>query len=119
MTGSSFTQPPPAASEKILATGYKADGSEVPGKYHIYPEQAAAGLWTNPVDLCKYIIETQLSYLGKSSKVLKPEMTRLRLTPVLKDAGLGVFINSGSPAIQNISTTTEAIGLLYICRLSQ
>ncbi len=94
MTGSSFTQPPPAASEKILATGYKADGSEVPGKYHIYPEQAAAGLWTNPVDLCKYIIETQLSYLGKSSKVLKPEMTRLRLTPVLEDAGLGVFINS-------------------------
>ncbi len=94
MTGSTFAQPPPADKEKILATGYKADGREVTGKYHIYPEQAAAGLWTNPADLCKYIIETQLSYLGKSSKVLTPEMTRLRVTPVLEDAALGVFVNS-------------------------
>lgn len=94
MKSSSYRQPPSAAYEKILATGYKADGNEIPGKYHIYPEQAAAGLWTNPVDLCKYIIETQLSYKGESSKVLSPEMTRLRLTPVLEDAALGTFVNS-------------------------
>jgi len=94
MSGSSFTQPPPEAKEKVLATGYKTDGKEVTGKYHIYPEQAAAGLWTNPSDLCRYIIETQLSYQGKSSKVLTPEMTRLRLTPVLEDAALGTFVNS-------------------------
>jgi CubicO group peptidase (beta-lactamase class C family) len=94
MTSSSFTQPPPASKEKLLATGYKADGREVTGRYHIYPEQAAAGLWTNPNDLCRYIIETQLSYKGESSKVLTPEMTRLRLTPVLEDAALGAFVNS-------------------------
>ena len=94
MTSSSYRQPPSAAYEKKLATGYKADGKEIPGKYHIYPEQAAAGLWTNPVDLCKYIIETQLSYKGESSRVLSPEMTRLRLTPVLEDAALGTFVNS-------------------------
>ncbi len=93
MTSSSFTQPP-QKKESLLATGYKADGSEVKGKYHIYPEQAAAGLWTNPSDLCKYIIETQLSYQGKSSKILTSEMTRLRLTPVLEDAALGTFVNS-------------------------
>jgi CubicO group peptidase (beta-lactamase class C family) len=94
MTSSSFKQPPPESKEKLLAAGYKADGKEVTGKYHIYPEQAAAGLWTNPSDLCRYIIETQLSYQGKSSKVLTPEMTRLRLTPVLEDAALGTFVNS-------------------------
>ncbi len=94
MTSSSFTQPPPASREKLLATGYRVDGSEVTGKYHIYPEQAAAGLWTNPTDLCRYIIETQLSFTGKSAKVLSPEMTKLRLTPVLEDSGLGTFINS-------------------------
>jgi len=94
MTSSSFTQPPLREKEKILATGYKADGKEVPGKYHIYPEQAAAGLWTNPVDLCKYIIETQLSFNGQSSKVLTPELTRLRVTPVSQDAALGTFVNS-------------------------
>lgn len=94
MTSSSYTQPPPEANRNILATGYTADGKEIPGKFHIYPEQAAAGLWTNPVDLCRYIIETQLSYKGESAKVLTPEMTRLRLTPVLEDAALGVFVNS-------------------------
>ena len=93
MTSSSYTQPPPEANRNILATGYTADGKEIPGKFHIYPEQAAAGLWTNPVDLCRYIIETQLSYKGESAKVLTQEMTRLRLTPVLEDAALGVFVN--------------------------
>jgi len=92
MKSSSFTQPPDKSRGSLLATGYKADGKEVKGKYHIYPEQAAAGLWTNPEDLCKYIIGTQLSYNGESSKVLTPEMTKLRLTPVLEDAALGVFI---------------------------
>jgi CubicO group peptidase (beta-lactamase class C family) len=94
MNNSSFRQPPQASSESLLATGYKVDGAEVSGKYHIYPEQAAAGLWTNPTDLCKYIIETQLSYNGKSAKVLSPEMTRLRLKTVIDDAALGTFVNS-------------------------
>jgi CubicO group peptidase (beta-lactamase class C family) len=94
MKGSTFAQPPSKSYAKLLATGYKTDGSEVPGKYHIYPEQAAAGLWTNPNDLCKYIIETQKSYKGESSRVLTPEMTKLRLTPVMMDAALGVFVSN-------------------------
>jgi CubicO group peptidase (beta-lactamase class C family) len=93
MTHSFYTQPPPANKENLLATGYYNDGKEVKGKYHIYPEQAAAGLWTTPTDLAKYIIETQLSLQGKSNKVLSPETTRLRLTPYLDNAAaLGVFI---------------------------
>jgi CubicO group peptidase (beta-lactamase class C family) len=93
MSSSSYSQPT-TKDPALLATGYKTDGKEVEGKFHIYPEQAAAGLWTNPEDLCRYIIETQLSWQGKSSKVLSPEMTRLRLTPVLEDAALGTFVNS-------------------------
>ncbi|HET9824651.1 MAG TPA: serine hydrolase [Chitinophagaceae bacterium] len=93
MTMSSYSQPPRADKQKFLATGYRADGQEVKGKYHVYPEQAAAGLWTNPADLSKYIIETQLCLLGKSQKVLSPQMTRLRLTPYIdSNAALGVFI---------------------------
>jgi CubicO group peptidase (beta-lactamase class C family) len=94
MTSSSYQQPPSEDKHDILATGYKADGSEVRGKFHIYPEQAAAGLWTNPSDLARFIIETQLAYKGESAKVLSQEMTKLRLTPVLEDAALGVFVNS-------------------------
>jgi CubicO group peptidase (beta-lactamase class C family) len=94
MTASSYRQPPSREKEPLLATGYKPDGRSVPGKYHIYPEKAAAGLWTTPTDLCKYIIETQLAYRGQSDKVLSPELTRLRLTPLLEDAALGTFVNS-------------------------
>jgi len=93
MKNSFYTQPPPSSKQKFLASGYYADGREVKGKYHIYPEQAAAGLWTNPTDLAYYIIETQLSLQGKSNKVLSQEMTKLRLTPYVdKSAALGVFI---------------------------
>jgi CubicO group peptidase (beta-lactamase class C family) len=93
MTYSSYTQPPPADRQGILATGYYNDGKPVKGKYHIYPEQAAAGLWTNATDLAKYVIETQLSLAGKSEKVLSKKMTELRLTPYIDTAvALGVFI---------------------------
>jgi len=95
MRNSSFTQPPSIKNKKQLATGYYVDGREVKGKYHIYPEQAAAGLWTTPTDLARYIIETQLSFQGKSDKVLCQAMTKLRLTPYKnKTFALGVFIDT-------------------------
>jgi CubicO group peptidase (beta-lactamase class C family) len=88
-----YTQPPPAEKLSLLATGYYNDGKEVKGGYHIYPEQAAAGLWTNPSDLAHYVIETQLSLQGKSNKVLSQKMTKLMLTPYIdSSAALGVFI---------------------------
>jgi CubicO group peptidase (beta-lactamase class C family) len=93
MKASTYMQPPVGTDSSLLATGYKADGTPVKGKFHVYPEQAAAGLWTNPTDLCRYIIETALSYNGKSQKVLTPEFTKLRLDTVKGDAGLGVFLS--------------------------
>ncbi|MBS7230598.1 beta-lactamase family protein [Flavobacterium psychroterrae] len=93
MTNSSYTQPPASSKLNLLATGYYNDGKAVKGNYHIYPEKAAAGLWTNPTDLAKYVIETQLALKGKSQKVLSKKMTELRLTPYIdKKSALGVFI---------------------------
>lgn len=93
MLSSSYTQPPANDKEKFLSSGYRGNGKPVGGNYHIYPEEAAAGLWTNPTDLAAYIIETQLSLQGKSSKVLNSEMTKLRLTPYIdSNAAPGVFI---------------------------
>jgi CubicO group peptidase (beta-lactamase class C family) len=87
MDSSSFNQPPAKEKENILATGYNIN-KEVEGKYHIYPEKAAAGLWTNPTDLSKYIIETQLSLSGKSNKILSKEMSAKRL-----ENNFGIFLN--------------------------
>ena len=115
MSNSSYTQPPSADKEKVLAKGCYNDGAAVKGKYHIYPEQAAAGLWTNPTDLAKYIIETQLSLQGKSNKVLSPETTRLRLTPYIdSSAALGVFIvNKGNAKYFNHDGSDEGFVASY------
>lgn len=94
MKSSFYTQPPPPGSFTQLATAYGFTGQPVTGKFHIYPEQAADGLWTNPTDLAHYIIEMQLAIQGKSKKVLSKEMATTMLTPYVdKEAALGVFIN--------------------------
>jgi len=93
MPNSFYSQPPPADKLKLCATGYYNNGKEVTNKFHVYPEQAAAGLWMTPGDLCNYIIETQLAYEGKSAKILNQEMTKLRLTPYLNpSSAFGAFI---------------------------
>lgn len=94
MTNSSYNQPPAVSQRKNLATGYKSNGNEVLGKYFIYPEKAAAGLWTTPTDICKYILEMQQAYQGKSSKVLNQEMVKLHVTPVKYDMAMGTYIQN-------------------------
>ena len=95
MSRSSFTQPPPENKRNMLATGYSQNGKEIKGKYPILIEQAAGGLWTTPTDLCKFIIEMQLSLEGKSNKVLSRKMTKKMLTPYKnKVAGFGCFIEN-------------------------
>lgn len=94
MVNSSFATPL-SKTDKNLATGYYENGKQVEGKYHIYPEKAAAGLWTTPSDLAKYIIAIQEVYKGTQNKILSPPMAKLMLTPgVGQRAGLGVFIDN-------------------------
>jgi CubicO group peptidase (beta-lactamase class C family) len=95
MTSSSYTQPPKEDKNAVLATAYRGNGKAIENNYHVYPEQAPAGLWTNPSDMARFIIETQLSYQGKSNKVLSREMTQFMLTPYIdKSAAMGVFIDT-------------------------
>lgn len=93
ITNSSYKQPPTDTAN--LATGYYKNGKPIKGKYHVYPEQAAAGLWATPTDLAKYIIECQLAYEGKSAKVLSQSTMKKRLTSYIDSTiGLGVFIEN-------------------------
>src|SRR5690349_8865114 len=93
MTNSTYSQPLPDDWRKKAASGHRGDGSTVAGKIHVYPEMAAAGLWTTPADLARFGIEVQLSLAGKSNKVLPKELIDKMVTPVMEDAGLGFFID--------------------------
>ena len=93
MTNSTYSQPLPDDWRKKAASGHRGDGTLVPGKIHVYPEMAAAGLWTTPTDLAKFGIEVQLSYAGKSNKVLPKELIDKMVTPYMEQVGLGFFID--------------------------
>lgn len=99
MNNSTYSQPLLADWRKKAATGYRSDGSEVEGKIHIYPEMAAAGLWTTPTDLAKFAIEMQLSIAGRSNKVLKKETAQLMTTAFMEEVGLGFFMEKHGNAV--------------------
>jgi len=97
MSDSSYEQPLPPARARMTAGGTSQDGKAVHGKWHVYPEMAAAGLWTTPTDLAKFAIEIALSKHGKSNRVLSQKMTEEMLTPVMNDVGLGFFLDKDNP----------------------
>jgi CubicO group peptidase (beta-lactamase class C family) len=97
MADSSYEQPQPPARAAMTASGTYADGRVVHGRWHIYPEMAAAGLWTTATDLSKFAIEIALSKHGKANRVLSEKMTNEMLTPVLEEAGLGLFMDKNNP----------------------
>jgi len=96
MTHSTYSQPLPATLQGGSATPYTAKGEPVVGGAHTYPEMAAAGLWTTPSDLSKYIIEVQLSLKGEANHVLSQKLTQQMLTPGTGRWGLGLEIGGSS-----------------------
>lgn len=67
MTNSTFTQPLPTEYYSNASSAFDLNGMLLDGKWHNYPEKAAAGLWTTPTDLAKYAIHIQEIYTGKIS----------------------------------------------------
>ncbi len=88
----------PAEWEVTASKAYHADGSEVSGKWHRYPEMAAASLWTTPSDLARFVIEIQKSVSGQSNKVLSQKMTHEMLAPGIEAFGLGLFLGEKTDA---------------------
>jgi len=97
MTESSYEQPLPPARAAMTAGGAYADGKPVHGKWHVYPEMAAAGLWTTPTDLAKFAIEIALSKQGKANHILSRNTTEEMLKPVTDENGLGFFVEKNNP----------------------
>jgi CubicO group peptidase (beta-lactamase class C family) len=92
MTHSTFAQPLPVELEGTAASGHGPNGDAIKGRWHTYPELAAAGLWTTPSDLALFAIELMKSAQGKSSKVLSQKMARQMLTKESGSYGLGLSV---------------------------
>jgi CubicO group peptidase (beta-lactamase class C family) len=70
MTRSTFEQPLPPHRSPAAARH----------DWHVYPESAAAGLWTTPGDLARYACALQAALAGRPSPV-RPQVAAQLLTP--------------------------------------
>jgi CubicO group peptidase (beta-lactamase class C family) len=97
MAHSTYEQPLPPGRREEAATAHHSNGNPVPGRFHTYPEMAAAGLWTTPTDLARFLLEIRKALAGRS-EVLGAETARLMTTPVKPGYGLGLSLEGLGPA---------------------
>lgn len=97
MKNSTFSQPLSQAQSQLAATAYSQNGAKVPGKYHVYPEMAAAGLWTTAEDLAQFVIDIQNTLSNKSNIVVSQKMATAFTTPYIDSfMGLGIFLENNN-----------------------
>jgi CubicO group peptidase (beta-lactamase class C family) len=95
MTRSSFQQPLPRARWDEAASGHRTGRDVVGGHWRIYPELAAAGLWTTASDLALFAIEIQRAVAGRSVLLSKQVASQMLTPQVAENAGLGFWLEPG------------------------
>lgn len=100
MTASTYEQPLPEHMAAHAATAHRARSQAVPGRYHTYPEMAAAGLWTTPTDLANWVLAVQRALDGDTTGVLRPWMARQMIAAQPGRHGLGPQIDGSEDALR-------------------
>lgn len=88
MSRSSFAQPPTPATLSNAATGHH-EGQPFAAKFYVDPELAAAGLWTTPTDLARFLIDVRAASLGETGHLVSPQTAAEMLKPGMGKWGLG------------------------------
>ena len=97
MARSAYAQPLSAGTSNV-ALAHDAVGQPIGGGFRVYPELAAAGLWTSAHDLARFIIEVQNAARGQG-KVLSATTARQMLTPQPGGWGLGFKVSGEGEAL--------------------
>ena len=100
MSDSTYEQPLQVERASQAASAHYGSGKTIPGKWHTYPEMAAAGLWTTPSDLCRFAIEIMKAYRGESARIFSGEMARRMLTVIDGNDGLGLSIRGSGNQVR-------------------
>ena len=98
MDDSTYEQPLPLARHASAASGTEWNGTTVHGKWHVYPEMAAAGLWSTPSNLAKILIEIAVSKKGLTNHILMQSTVQEMLTPQIDSLTEAYFGNHQNPA---------------------
>ncbi|MEO0398341.1 MAG: serine hydrolase domain-containing protein [Pseudomonadota bacterium] len=110
MTRSTFEQPLSERWRKEnVARAHMGDGSPVNGGWHVYPELAAAGLWTTASDYARFAIAMTRAANGDADAGLDPSIAREAFKPTAQNTnlpfnyglGLGVHQQDGRLSIRH------------------
>ncbi|MEM6805280.1 MAG: serine hydrolase domain-containing protein [Bacteroidota bacterium] len=77
--------------EKRISIGHKKNGKPVKGNYNVYPQMAAAGLWTTPSDLARFLIEIQKSLKASSSFLSQESAQEMITIPKLESGQISSY----------------------------
>ena len=107
MARSTYENPLPVARRGEAAAGHEQLDTPVPGGFHVYPEMAAAGLWTTASDLARWAIALSRSYRGEPGGVLSNTMARQMVSKQMQQQppygtgywGLGVAVGGDGDTI--------------------
>jgi len=99
LANSTYEQPLPSDWAARAATAHPWKSIPLNGRHHVYPEMAAAGLWTTPTDLANIGVELLGAIHEKSDSFLSAATIEKMLQPQLKHqrageeeyVGLGFF----------------------------
>ncbi len=89
MKRSTFEQPLSPDNARFAGPGFDAQGRMVEGGWHTYPEQAAAGLWTTPVDLLTLASGLIRGFHGLPAPLSRAAVSAM-LTPQSTDGAFGL-----------------------------
>ncbi|MDX1495169.1 MAG: DUF3500 domain-containing protein, partial [Longimicrobiales bacterium] len=95
MTRSSFRQPIAPEHDRNAARAHGREGESMGPKWHVYPEQAAAGLWTTPTDLARFVLEVQRALRGDADRAISRASAMEMTSPVgVGPYGVGFSVRS-------------------------
>jgi CubicO group peptidase (beta-lactamase class C family) len=107
MKRSTYENPLPVARRGEAASGHEKPDTPVPGGFHVYPEMAAAGLWTTASDLARWAIALSKSYRGEPGGVLSTSMAKQMVSKQMHQQppygngywGLGVAVSGDGDSL--------------------
>lgn len=109
MRHSSFAPSVQPSRASDAAQGTLADGTPIPGGWRLYPEQAAAGLWSTPTDLSRFAIELVRSMRGEQGALLAQATAAEMMRRQVGAWGLGVEVSTDK-APRKFSHTGAPVG---------
>lgn len=114
MSSSTSEQPLPARLHERAATAYRSNGSAVRGRFHTYPEMAAAGLWTTPSDYARFALAIQRSLRGEAGTIYGwPGIAHQVITPIaLAPATLDEYTGTYHVADVELTVTRDGDRLM-------